>query len=1051
MVLTAFDRGTGTHNTAGTTLVFLPATSLRPGMAVLVIAADNAGSGGAYSITTCTDTKGNTWTRQRSPLYDPGLASAGISGAIFTTPQNGGLLTTSDTITVQLGATTTAKAWALFEVVNVPGIPQSGLIGYWPLLEASLTRRDAFAGFHLTDVATVTGNTGPNTLYPTASAFAAASLEYLFRADDNAFSMSGAGFTGSAWVRLTSKTVARTLFAKANRTGNQFEYALRYEVASDRFEVLISFNGTQINNIVANALGSPAINTWYHVVFTYDGTTNLWIYVNNGAGDRVDWFWVPPNGTAPFTIGMEGDGTTGPMDGRIAGVALWNRVLSSGERADLYAAGPANTVNYIDGGESAGSATTTPTVTSASASVGDMVVGALYNEYGTAQTVTEDTDVVGGVWSPQQTAEVGTTAAGVTVAAQRVIVTTAGTQTYNPVLATNSDALLSWMQLRATPVLQLISVAGDQIFPTGFILTQLTRFVALTGNQPYDTGSLWDYQQRALVGNQPFATGLLNKNRFITLVGSQPYATGALNVLQPENLVGDQPAATGALSPVKLLAVALAGAQPTANGALQLSSSIAISGAQPYATATLAARTTVVALTGAQQAPSGAVTALYYRALVGNQPAGSGLVGVVSALQISLVGNQPYASSTLAVYAQIALSGNQPYATGTVVRLRMIATFTGSQPYATGTLLVFQYRTLVGDQPFATGVLTVVAVRLASLSGDQLAASGTLNAQAVLGRVSDGTQPYATGTLAVTYLIALVGSQPAASGTLNVGRAQTLAGDQPFATGTLTATKLLLVALAGSQPYGTGTIAAQAGSAVDVAGDQPADAGVLTGRATGRAYFGDQPYATGTLLVFQSKTLVGTQPYPTGALLTFARIALASSQPASTGVLTVRVVFLRPVVGDQPAATGSLTAQAFRSVALTGSQPAATGQLDAEARVPLFIALLGNQQSPTGVLVAFAMLYLDGSQPYATGLLTQESTVPDAILLDGAQPYATGELEADTPPALGNGIPLRGIDSDVSEVGTVTLNTPMRGIHSRVLEGGAPGAVVMTGTRSQGG
>lgn len=117
MALVRTARGTGTHNTSATTFTLSPASNFAAGMAVLCIAADNAHSSGTAATTyTVTDTLGNTWTRRASALIDPGAANAGSEGAIFTTLQNGGLLTTGTTITVTYDTATTAKVWTLDEV-----------------------------------------------------------------------------------------------------------------------------------------------------------------------------------------------------------------------------------------------------------------------------------------------------------------------------------------------------------------------------------------------------------------------------------------------------------------------------------------------------------------------------------------------------------------------------------------------------------------------------------------------------------------------------------------------------------------------------------------------------------------------------------------------------------------------------------------------------------------------------------------------------------------------------------------------------------------------
>jgi hypothetical protein len=237
MAITGTDRGTGTHNTSALSFTLSPASNLAAGSwAVLVIAVDNADtSGAAHSTFTVTDSLGNTWTRRISPLYDPGTASSGVEGAIFTTPQNGGTLTTGTTITVTFDASTTAKAWTLMEVV-----PSSG--------------------FYL---------------------------------------------------------------------------------------------------------------------------------------------------------------------------------------------------KYVTGGVNTGSATTTPTVTTGSIDNGNIVIGGLFNEQGTGQTVTGDGDTTNGSWSTQQTAEVGTTAAGMTVSSQRKVVTATATQTFNPTLGVSSDVILGWIQLTEAKIVAM--------------------------------------------------------------------------------------------------------------------------------------------------------------------------------------------------------------------------------------------------------------------------------------------------------------------------------------------------------------------------------------------------------------------------------------------------------------------------------------------------------------------------------------------------------------------------------------------------------------------
>jgi hypothetical protein len=110
-------------------------------------------------------------------------------------------------------------------------------------------------------------------------------------------------------------------------------------------------------------------------------------------------------------------------------------------------AGAGKIVGVVRSGDGATHTGTTPTVTTSSITNTNMVIGGLFNEQGTVQTVTEDGDTTNGTWSTQQTNEVATTGAGMTVSSQRKIVTATATQTFNPTLGTSSDVILGWLEL----------------------------------------------------------------------------------------------------------------------------------------------------------------------------------------------------------------------------------------------------------------------------------------------------------------------------------------------------------------------------------------------------------------------------------------------------------------------------------------------------------------------------------------------------------------------------------------------------------------------------
>ena len=118
MALTGTSRGANFDETAAqTTAVVTPASNCTAGaLLVLWVAYDNSGTNGADPYVSIVDTKLNTWTARQSALTDPGAANAGCCLQCFTTSQDGGALTTGDTITVSFGATVVpVRAWTLEE------------------------------------------------------------------------------------------------------------------------------------------------------------------------------------------------------------------------------------------------------------------------------------------------------------------------------------------------------------------------------------------------------------------------------------------------------------------------------------------------------------------------------------------------------------------------------------------------------------------------------------------------------------------------------------------------------------------------------------------------------------------------------------------------------------------------------------------------------------------------------------------------------------------------------------------------------------------------
>lgn len=130
MALTGTDRGGSATNTGGqSTLVVTPASNFAArSWACLIVAYDNSGASGADPYSSITDSVGNTWTPRRNQRISPGnAANDGQCLRAFTSDMSVAKLTTSDTITVSFGGTTTvARSWALHEIL--PGA--NGQVAY---------------------------------------------------------------------------------------------------------------------------------------------------------------------------------------------------------------------------------------------------------------------------------------------------------------------------------------------------------------------------------------------------------------------------------------------------------------------------------------------------------------------------------------------------------------------------------------------------------------------------------------------------------------------------------------------------------------------------------------------------------------------------------------------------------------------------------------------------------------------------------------------------------------------------------------------------------
>lgn len=212
------------------------------------------------------------------------------------------------------------------------------LKAHWRLNEASSTRVDAHASNDLTDNNTVTQNPGK---LGDAAQFTNANSEFLSITDNADLSMGDIDFSIAIWAYLDNKTTGQALLAKWVETSNS-EYMLRYDDGTDRLIFSVTSGGTDAtrNNISATTFGSPPTATWMFIVAWHDAAGNtIKIQVDNGTADSTAHTGGVYDGTAAFKLGAINSPEVILLDARLDSVSIWKRVLTSGERTDLYNGG----------------------------------------------------------------------------------------------------------------------------------------------------------------------------------------------------------------------------------------------------------------------------------------------------------------------------------------------------------------------------------------------------------------------------------------------------------------------------------------------------------------------------------------------------------------------------------------------------------------------------------------------------------------------------------------------------------------------------------------
>jgi len=214
----------------------------------------------------------------------------------------------------------------------------AGLESWFTLDEESGTRYDAHGGNDLAQSGGVGFDTGKK---GNAADFESSGTDqYLSIADNASLSFVDEALTLGCWVNFESHAAAMGFVTKYNLTGNDAEYALRYNNSTDRFNLRLSSSGSgTTKDLMASTFGSPSNAVWYFVLAWHDPVADFaYIQINNGTVDSSAYSGGMRDGASDFIIGAthNGAGQNNHMDGLIDEAFVYRRVLTAAQRTWLY-------------------------------------------------------------------------------------------------------------------------------------------------------------------------------------------------------------------------------------------------------------------------------------------------------------------------------------------------------------------------------------------------------------------------------------------------------------------------------------------------------------------------------------------------------------------------------------------------------------------------------------------------------------------------------------------------------------------------------------------
>jgi hypothetical protein len=208
--------------------------------------------------------------------------------------------------------------------------PLTGVVAYWKLDESSGNASDSVGSNTLTNTGTATYSAGKinNGVNFTATTM------YLGKSSPTGLPSGTSAFTMATWVNFTNFSTARYFMSFGGTTNNTMP-TIRCDSSTSW---VIDDNGA---GTAFPAVSAMSTGTWYHIVYTYPGSGNIYTaYLNGTSIGTADNTRAPNMGTTNVSIGSNNNTSqSSNLVGSMDEVGIWSRALSSGEVSDLYNGG----------------------------------------------------------------------------------------------------------------------------------------------------------------------------------------------------------------------------------------------------------------------------------------------------------------------------------------------------------------------------------------------------------------------------------------------------------------------------------------------------------------------------------------------------------------------------------------------------------------------------------------------------------------------------------------------------------------------------------------